>query len=235
MTRLILAFLLTSAAPSSKAVNESPIPSTTRASIDGDAVVRKVTGAVEYAYDSTGWKPLEAGKVLQPGAAIRAKGKSSALVQMEDTGSFVQVSSGTTLILSKAAPQSELSLAKVTRQPARKPVKVRAVRGEAQVYSSEGEWNRAKVNSTLQKGAILKTGENSTVDLFFADQGLVVRVTPNTVLRLEQMDFETEFEPNAVQAVVTVPKGQILTNARMKTVAQYEMKPAQILYRLSHE
>ena len=42
-----------------------------RAAVENAIEVRQVCGVAEYAYDSTGWRPLRAGKVLHAGASVR--------------------------------------------------------------------------------------------------------------------------------------------------------------------
>ena len=78
-----------------------------RAAVEHAVEVRHVSGTAEYAYDSTGWRQLSAGKVLHPGAVIRTDRGSAVLVAMEEPGSFVRVSSSARLELTKAAPMSE--------------------------------------------------------------------------------------------------------------------------------
>jgi hypothetical protein len=50
-----------------------------RATVNRAVQVKQVTGAAEYAYDSTGWRPLTAGKILHAGASIRT-GNSATVV-----------------------------------------------------------------------------------------------------------------------------------------------------------
>lgn len=80
---------------------------TARAAIDHAIEVRHVSGNAEYAYDSTGWRQLSAGKVLHPGAVIRTDRGAAVLLAMEEPGSFVRVSPSARLELTKAAPSAE--------------------------------------------------------------------------------------------------------------------------------
>jgi hypothetical protein len=70
-------------------------------------VVTEVTGKTEYAYDSTGWKTLHKGKVLQPGATVRAGQESAAVLKSLNAPTFIKVSSGTRLHLTLEAPAEE--------------------------------------------------------------------------------------------------------------------------------
>ena len=83
-----------------------------RAAIDHAIEVRHVSGAAEYAYDSTGWRQVSAGKVLHPGAVIRTQAGGAVLLAMEEPGSFVRVSSSAKLELTKPAPTAERDAAR---------------------------------------------------------------------------------------------------------------------------
>ena len=78
--------------------------------------VKQVTGAAEYAYDSTGWRPLTAGKILHAGASIRTANGASVLLAMEEEGSLVRVGPARRLELAAAAPAHETSVTIVPLQ-----------------------------------------------------------------------------------------------------------------------
>jgi hypothetical protein len=80
-----------------------------RAAVEHAIAVKAVSGAAEYAYDSTGWKPLTAGKVLHPGAHVRTAVDATVLIAMEEEGSLVRVGPSAHLEISKAAPATELT------------------------------------------------------------------------------------------------------------------------------
>jgi hypothetical protein len=75
--------------------------------VKGSVEVKEVRGAVEYAYDGTGWRNLAAGKRLRAGATVRASAGSVALLKVEDRGSFVRVCAATTLHLTTQTPEEE--------------------------------------------------------------------------------------------------------------------------------
>lgn len=79
----------------------------TRAAISSVVHVKQVTGAAEYAYDSTGWRPLESGKILHAGASIRTGNSATVVIAMEESGSLVRVGPMRKLELAAAAPTSE--------------------------------------------------------------------------------------------------------------------------------
>lgn len=71
--------------------------------------VKNVKGAVEYAYDGTGWRSLPAGKQLRAGATIRAAAGSEAILKVDQRSSLVKVSSATTLHITVATPVEEFT------------------------------------------------------------------------------------------------------------------------------
>jgi phosphotransferase system HPr-like phosphotransfer protein len=78
-------------------------------------VVTETTGQPQYAYDSTGWKTLKAGKVLQPGATVRAADGSTVLLRATHAPTFIKVSSGTQVHLTMEAPSEEQMTVEVVR------------------------------------------------------------------------------------------------------------------------
>ncbi len=70
-------------------------------------VVKEVNGHVQYAYEGTGWRTLELGKLLRAGASIRALAGSSALLRIADSDTFVKVSPATSLHITSQAPLEE--------------------------------------------------------------------------------------------------------------------------------
>lgn len=94
-----------------------------RAAVENLIEVRQTTGVVEYAYDSTGWRPLRTGKALHAGATVRTAAGSSVLLKME-TGSLVRVGPMRRLELAKAAPSSEFGVTIVPVQTGLEGVKI---------------------------------------------------------------------------------------------------------------
>src|SRR4051812_42753905 len=62
-----------------------------RAAVEHAIQVKQVSGAAEYAYDSTGWRPLTPGKVLHAGASVRTGSDATVVLAMEEAGSLVRV------------------------------------------------------------------------------------------------------------------------------------------------
>lgn len=87
----------------SHAADVSPI----RAAVENVVTVKEISGLAEYAYDSTGWRPLAAGKMLHPGASLRTGEGGTIILAMEEPGSFVKVGPKARLDLIKVAPARE--------------------------------------------------------------------------------------------------------------------------------
>jgi hypothetical protein len=87
-----------------------------RAAVERSVQVKSVSGSAEYAYDSTGWRPLTAGKILQAGASIRTGTGASVILAMEEQGSLVRVGPMRRLELAAAAPSHESTVTIVPLQ-----------------------------------------------------------------------------------------------------------------------
>jgi len=70
-------------------------------------LVKEVQGHVQYAYDGTGWRDLAKGKMLRPGATIRASSGSTAVLRVGNSTSFFKVSSLTAVHITQATPADE--------------------------------------------------------------------------------------------------------------------------------
>ena len=103
-----------------------------RAAVEHSVQVKSVAGVAEYAYDSTGWRPLTAGKVLHAGASIRTGNEASVVLAMEEKGSLVRVGSMRRLELAAAAPSHESSVTIVPLQARMIKAKAKATELAAQ-------------------------------------------------------------------------------------------------------
>ena len=76
------------------------------APITSEVRVVEIDGNPEYAYDGTSWQLLFAGKVLKPGATVRALAGSTALLKVGPN--FIKVSAHSRLHLMPETPDEEL-------------------------------------------------------------------------------------------------------------------------------
>jgi len=71
-------------------------------------LVKEVSGRVEYAYDSSGWKALQSGKTLHPGATVRAASGSTAVLRVAESANFFKLSPSTEVRITNETPLEEL-------------------------------------------------------------------------------------------------------------------------------
>ncbi|MEW6159227.1 MAG: FecR family protein [Verrucomicrobiota bacterium] len=90
----------------------------------------------------------------------------------------------------------------------------RAVRGTAEYSLAPDEWRSARVNQIYRPGTLLRTGQNSIADLYLAENGPVVRLTPNTVLKLAKLDLVRDKNTATISTVLEVQQGRILGNVK---------------------
>jgi len=72
-------------------------------------LVKEVNGAVQYSYDGTGWQKLQPGKMLLPGATVRASSASTAILRIAGSSALFRISPATVLHLTAEMPGTELS------------------------------------------------------------------------------------------------------------------------------
>jgi len=94
-------------------------------------------------------------------------------------------------------------------------VSVRHVEGTAQCMIKEGGlWRPLQAGAELGAGAVLQTSDNSAVDLFFPWSGTVLRLTPNTELRVEKLlKLSTDIE-NITDTKLVLTKGSVVGSQR---------------------
>lgn len=105
---------------------------------------------------------------------------------------------------------------------------VRAVRGTAE-YSSDGNsWKKLSVGTQLNEKARIKTAPASTVDLFLGANGPVVRVTEDTILGLDKLQYENTGEDAVIETQLDLSNGRILGNVKkLAAASKYEVKTPQ--------
>jgi hypothetical protein len=102
---------------------------------------------------------------------------------------------------------------------------VRAVRGTAKYSSGGGVWVPLKVGITLQPGASIQTGPESTVDVFLGQNGPVVRVTPDTTLGFDKLAFTDTGADRVIDTQLNLKSGRILGNVKkLASASRYEIK-----------
>jgi hypothetical protein len=64
---------------------------------------------------------------------------------------------------------------------------VHTLRGSAEYKEAGKEWAAVKVGTNLKAGGIIKTSVNGQVDLFLGRNGPVVRVSPESEMKVEKL------------------------------------------------
>lgn len=93
---------------------------------------------------------------------------------------------------------------------------VRAVRGSHTEFTRNGEgWFKTKVGLILRQGASIRTGAETTVDLFLGRNGRMIRIPPNCEVVFNTLTWEPRLTDKKiiVDTVIVVTKGRILFNA----------------------
>jgi hypothetical protein len=102
---------------------------------------------------------------------------------------------------------------------------VRSVKGQAVYSVGNAPPMRLKVGTVLPSGAIVKTGPNTTVDLFLGRTAGTVRVTENSILSLEKLTLTATGVDTVVEVQLNLSEGQMLGNVnKLSAASKYEIK-----------
>jgi len=101
---------------------------------------------------------------------------------------------------------------------------VRSIKGEAQ-YAEGANWLPLKVGQTLAPGAVVRTANDSHVDLFMDQNGPIVRLLENTALGIEKLNFEATGVDTVVETQLDLKSGKIVGIVKkMSATSKYEIK-----------
>lgn len=92
-------------------------------------------------------------------------------------------------------------------------VLIQAVHGSA-TYSSGGQSLPLKENLVLSRGAVLKTGKDTTVDLVLQYSGTVLRLLPNSTLSFDKLNKENAGEEIITETSLNLTAGSIVGSQR---------------------
>lgn len=103
---------------------------------------------------------------------------------------------------------------------------VRAVRGSATVTSDKGAtWKPVKVGQTIAPMSTIRTAPESSVDLFLDQNGPVLRVTADTSIGIDKLDYENTGVETVIETQLDLRSGRILGNVKkMAAASKYEVK-----------
>ena len=102
---------------------------------------------------------------------------------------------------------------------------VRAVRGTATYTVEGGPETPLKKGTVLTSGSVIKTGPESSVDLFLGNSAGTVRVTENTTLGLDTLKLTDTGAETVVEIQFNLPQGSILGDVnKLSPASKYEIK-----------
>ena len=110
-------------------------------------------------------------------------------------------------------------------QPIPGRAEVRAIKGTAS-YSTNGSPARPlKVGTVLRSGYTVKTGTNSTVDLFLGTSTGVIRIAESTTLTLDLLALTDTGADLKVEVQLDLPDGEMYFNVnKLSKPSRYEIK-----------
>jgi hypothetical protein len=102
---------------------------------------------------------------------------------------------------------------------------VRAVSGTATHSTGDAPGRPLKVGTVLTSGATIKTGPESTVDLFLGNSAGVIRVAEKSTVSLDKLALTDTGADTAVEVQVNLPEGQMYFNVnKLSQASRYEIK-----------
>ena len=102
---------------------------------------------------------------------------------------------------------------------------VKAVRGTAIYTVAGGPETPLKKGTVLTAGSVVKTGPESSVDLFMGNSAGTVRVTENTTLGLDTLKLTDTGAETVVEIQFNLPEGTILGDVnKLSPASKYEIK-----------
>jgi len=95
-------------------------------------------------------------------------------------------------------------------------------------YSSDGTtWKKLEIGMVLKQGSAVKTDKAAVVDLFLKQNGPVVRVTPDTTLKLDKLTFDQADAETVINTELNLSNGRILGNVKkLAAASKYDVKTA---------
>ena len=102
---------------------------------------------------------------------------------------------------------------------------VRAVSGTATYSVGGAPGQPLKVGLVLGTGTTIKTGPDSTVDLFLGNSAGVIRVADRSTLSLDKLALTDTGADTAVEVQLNLPDGQLFFNVnKLSQASRYEIK-----------
>lgn len=85
---------------------------------------------------------------------------------------------------------------------------VQSIKGKAKIFSDEGKASKLHVGDVLKSGTSIETDGKAAVDLAFGQNGPVIRLEDNTVLKIVKLVTDN-VEPSKTATIVALELGSI--------------------------
>lgn len=85
---------------------------------------------------------------------------------------------------------------------------VQETEGEAEIASGE-KWRALRTGRRVREGALLRTGDNSSIDLHFGDYGGIMRVTPNSQILIEKFGWADRSTGRVMHVLIDLQRGRV--------------------------
>ncbi|MGV3774598.1 MAG: hypothetical protein ACO1QB_16985 [Verrucomicrobiales bacterium] len=107
----------------------------------------------------------------------------------------------------KASPTSQLEFSEFTEA---RSVIVQKISGNVEVASEGGQpWQPAQASQQLEAGQSIRTGADSTAELYIPDVGPML-LTPNSTLIINSIKVNKTVSPPFVKAEFDLPQGRVI-------------------------
>lgn len=101
---------------------------------------------------------------------------------------------------------------------------VRGIKGAAEC-SEAGGWKALKLGMELAPGTEVRTGNDATVDLYLDQNGPLVRLTENTVLKIDKLNFENTGVDTVIETSLDLKAGRLVgVVKKLSGTSKYEVK-----------
>jgi hypothetical protein len=97
-------------------------------------------------------------------------------------------------------------------------VVVQAVTGEVTCSTAKGAWQRVGAKDQLDCGVVFKTGPDATVDLALGYNRTVLRLTPNSILRVAKLDEGLAGDDVVTEITLELTSGALAGSQRKLTL-----------------
>jgi hypothetical protein len=102
---------------------------------------------------------------------------------------------------------------------------VKALKGTAKYSSGGGVWVPLKVGTVLRPGASIQTGADSYVDLFLDQNGPLVRVTAETTMGIDKLNYDGSGSDSVIDTQLDLQSGRIVGRVKkLASASKYQIK-----------